>query len=95
MKVALIFCVVIFAVMQSVYSFKIGSGLRRGFATPMRTLAFNMMASVATSTAPMKLTGKTAARQLLDKTDCFIFDCDGVIWKGAATTHMLFISSFF
>lgn len=34
------------------------------------------------SSAPEKLSGSTAGSKLLDKTDCFIFDCDGVIWKG-------------
>lgn len=37
------------------------------------------MASVSTLPTPEKLLG---SEKLLAKTDCFIFDCDGVIWKG-------------
>eukprot|EP00607_Mallomonas_marina_P007872 CAMPEP_0182423890 /NCGR_PEP_ID=MMETSP1167-20130531/9972_1 /TAXON_ID=2988 /ORGANISM="Mallomonas Sp, Strain CCMP3275" /LENGTH=317 /DNA_ID=CAMNT_0024603221 /DNA_START=177 /DNA_END=1130 /DNA_ORIENTATION=- len=37
-------------------------------------------ASPSSRGTPEKLIG--GAQALLDKTDCFIFDCDGVIWKG-------------
>ena len=47
--------------------------------------AFRLMAAATmnskTTIEPKKLHGADAA-DLLNKTDCFIFDCDGVIWKG-------------
>ena len=85
MRVAIVFVVVVFAIMQSVYSFKLASGLKRGLA---RSSFFSMMAPAATLTSPLKLTGKTAGQQLLEKTDCFIFDCDGVIWKGVSVNTL-------
>jgi phosphoglycolate/pyridoxal phosphate phosphatase family enzyme len=36
--------------------------------------------SLSMNASPKKLTG--GADSVLDKTDCFIFDCDGVIWRG-------------
>ena len=37
--------------------------------------------STPTLVNPIKMKN-THAKELLDKTDVFIFDCDGVIWKG-------------
>jgi len=47
--------------------------VRGGRVTALRA------ATTATLPVPEKLRG---ADKLLAKTDCFIFDCDGVIWKG-------------
>jgi hypothetical protein len=49
-----------------------------------RGVATRMSASVVSAPAapmPVQLLG---AKDLLAKTDVFIFDCDGVIWKGDA-----------
>merc|ERR1719331_3553508 len=52
-------------------------------ATKSKSLSGGSTKLFATTIAgPEKLTASTAGSKLLDKTDCFIFDCDGVIWKG-------------
>ena len=65
--------------LRSVYSFNLGSALKRGLRST--TSQVSMISGVSV-TNPIKLTGQSAGKALLDKTDCFIFDCDGVIWKG-------------
>jgi 4-nitrophenyl phosphatase/phosphoglycolate phosphatase len=52
-------------------------------ATKSKSLSGGSTKLFATTIAgPEKLTASTAGSKLLDETDCFIFDCDGVIWKG-------------
>jgi phosphoglycolate/pyridoxal phosphate phosphatase family enzyme len=60
----------------------------RGMKSPLSSRAaaisrFSMTSTIASPTlaTPVKLLG---AKDLLAKTDVFIFDCDGVIWKGDA-----------
>jgi hypothetical protein len=55
----------------------------KSIRAPIRGVATRMSASVDSPVAsmPVKLLG---AKDLLAKTDVFIFDCDGVIWKGDA-----------
>eukprot|EP00596_Hydrurales_sp_CCMP1899_P004249 CAMPEP_0119041348 /NCGR_PEP_ID=MMETSP1177-20130426/11574_1 /TAXON_ID=2985 /ORGANISM="Ochromonas sp, Strain CCMP1899" /LENGTH=239 /DNA_ID=CAMNT_0007007325 /DNA_START=111 /DNA_END=827 /DNA_ORIENTATION=- len=56
----------------------------KSIRAPFRGVATRMSASVVSSpvaSMPVKLLG---AKDLLAKTDVFIFDCDGVIWKGDA-----------
>lgn len=38
--------------------------------------------AAASTKAPVKINSYQDSKKLFDNTDCFIFDCDGVIWKG-------------
>lgn len=47
--------------------------------------AFSLRAGAASTLvtkAPVKMNGGALGAKLMEKTDVFIFDCDGVIWKG-------------
>jgi len=55
----------------------------RAFAYPRRALS-SLNANVLKLSDPEK--------ELLDKVDVFIFDCDGVIWRVCATKNFLFVS---
>lgn len=82
MRVVFVFLIVVLAVMQRTLALSMSPSLVR---TGARAVGFSTSLFAATSTTiltPEKLTGKSAAVKLLGKTDCFIFDCDGVIWKG-------------
>ena len=81
MKIA-IFTIVVIAMIQSTLSMGM-SVMRRtsSLRIPMRSLSMGVGAAVDTK-VPEKLNGKTSGSKLIGKTDCFIFDCDGVIWKG-------------
>ena len=86
MKTAAIFVIVCLCMIQSAFSFGLNS-IRRSSgllkATKSRTPFKSSTSLHATTIAgPEKLTKSTAGTKLLEKTDCFIFDCDGVIWKG-------------
>merc|ERR1719231_1221376 len=86
MKTAAIFVIVCLCMIQSAFSFGLNS-IRRSTGllntTKTRTPFRSSTGLQATTIAgPEKLTKSTAGTKLLEKTDCFIFDCDGVIWKG-------------
>ena len=53
----------------------------RSFRKPslMKSVLSMTLSSSATLATPVKLLG---AEKLMASTDVFIFDCDGVIWKG-------------
>ena len=92
MRVIFTFAVVILAIMQKTFAFMLTSTLAlRSTSSVTSRLAissqsfFSLRMSTDVSVkllSPEKLTGTTASSKLLSKIDCFIFDCDGVIWKG-------------
>lgn len=53
--------------------------LARAFSFSTKSIAAKSLSRLNALRTPEKL---TTPEKLLDKTDCFIFDCDGVIWKG-------------
>ena len=78
-----LFSIVVIALMllasASSFAFK---GMKSPLSSRAAISRFSMTSTISPSLAvPVKLFG---AKDLLAKTDVFIFDCDGVIWKGDA-----------
>lgn len=78
-----LFSIVVIALMllasASSFAFK---GMKSPLSSRAAISRFSMTSTISPSLAvPVKLLG---AKDLLAKTDVFIFDCDGVIWKGDA-----------
>mmetsp|Transcript_46680 Transcript_46680/g.111136 ORF Transcript_46680/g.111136 Transcript_46680/m.111136 type:complete len:377 (-) Transcript_46680:73-1203(-) len=61
-----------------------GSGKLPGMASRGAALSMSSAVSVAESTSPATTSRLTPenAMEMIDSVDVFIFDCDGVIWKG-------------
>ena len=74
-----LFSLVSFVLMFSSAAGFMLKSLRRPMALGPRMMGTSTMSVLTT---PKKVIKGKGADEFLSKTDCFIFDCDGVIWKG-------------
>ena len=85
MRSVTIFLIVVICMISSVYSLKATKFFKTTISKRVFFPSTNLYMSTDTKpklATPLKLNSKTASSKLLEKTDCFIFDCDAVIWKG-------------